>query len=69
MKEVKNICPECGGKLLIEAVGNYGDVFRMKKNGEMSRKRIRRHIYETSGDFMVYCEDCGNSLNPQEYGF
>ena len=44
MKEVKNICQKCEGKLLIEAVGNYGDVFRMKKNGEMSRKRIRRHI-------------------------
>lgn len=54
----KNICPECGGRLLIEAVGNYGDVFRMKRNGEMYKRPIRRYIYEYSGDFMVYCENC-----------
>jgi len=67
--KAKNVCPECGGKLLIEAVGNYGDVFRMKKNGEMSKKRIRRHIYESSGDFMIFCEECGNTVDPREYGF
>ena len=69
MSKAKNVCPVCGGKLLIEAVGNYGDVYRMKKNGEMSTKRIRRCVYETSGDYMVYCEDCGNSVPASEYGF
>ena len=69
MKSPKNICPECGGKLLIEAVGNYGDVYRMKENGEMSKKRIRRRIYENSGDYMIYCEECGSTVDPQKYGF
>lgn len=69
MREAKNICQECGGKLLIEAVGNYGDVYRMKKNGEMSKVRIRRCIYETSGDYMIYCEKCGNSVDVKDYGF
>ena len=54
MENDKNICPVCGGKLLIEAVGNYGDVYRMKKNGKMSKTRLRRFIYENSGEYMVY---------------
>ena len=69
MKKVKNKCPECGGCLLIEAIGNYGDVYRMKANGEMSKKRIKRCIYETSGDYMIYCENCGNTVDPREYGY
>ena len=67
--DAKNICPKCGGKLLIEAVGNYGDVYRMKKNGEMSKVRVRRFIYECSGDYMIYCEDCGNTVDAKDYGF
>lgn len=68
-KNPKNICPECGGRLLIEAIGNYGDVYRMKADEEMSKTRIRRHIYETSGDFLIYCEDCGNSVDASDYGY
>ena len=69
MSNAKNICPICGGKLLVEAIGNYGDVYRLKANGEMSKKRIKRFVYETSGQYMVYCEDCGNSVEASDYGF
>ena len=65
----KNICPECGGKLLIEALGTYGDVYRMNKNGDMSKARVKRVIYESSGDFLIYCEDCGNAVDEKGYGF
>ena len=69
MKNPKNICPECGGKLLIEAIGNYGDVCYMKQDGTESKTRIRRYIYEHSGDFMIYCESCGNSVDSSKYGY
>lgn len=65
----KNICPKCGGKLLIEAVGNYGLVYRMKRDGGMYKKPIRRLTYECSGLFMIYCEDCKNTYDASDYGY
>ena len=69
MARAKNICQHCGGKLLIEAIGSYGDVYRMLQNGEVSRRRIKRYTYEHSGDYMIYCEKCGNSVDPGQYGY
>lgn len=67
--EDRNVCPECGGKLLIEAVGTFGDIYRMKKNGEMSKRRIARRIYDTTGGYLVYCGKCGAQMEAEDYGF
>ena len=69
MSEKRNICPECGGRLLIEAVGAYGDVYRMRANGEMGKVRLRRTIYETTGEYLIYCEKCGKNYSTEKYGF
>ena len=67
--KAKNICPDCGGKLLIEAIGSYGDVYRMKSDGKISKKRIRRFIYEGSGEYLIYCENCKNIFDSSKYGY
>lgn len=53
-------CPYCGGRMVIEYIGNYGNIYPLKKNGEPGKKRIKRILYEESGmeDAMIYCLDC-----------
>lgn len=53
-------CPECGGRLILRRVGNYGDDFRIGRDGKPSKKRLRRVHFEYAGmDYCsVYCEDC-----------
>ena len=59
----KNICKYCGGKLLIEYIGSYGSVYAMKADGEPSKNRIRRILYEENdgGEPIVYCGQCGRT--------
>lgn len=59
-----NTCKKCGGKLLIEEFGQFGDIYRMKRNGDASKRRIKRKIYGDTGEAIVYCEACGK---PAEY--
>lgn len=61
-EKYKNRCKYCGGKLVIEFIGNYGSVYELKKDGEPSKRRKRRILYdESNGDYMIYCWDCGRS--------
>ena len=55
-----NICPKCGGRLVAECIGSYGDVYPLNKKGEPRKRRLKRNIYEHDGDDpMIYCMDCG----------
>ena len=64
MGDKKNVCPECGGQLVCEYIGSYGDVFLLDKNGEPYKRRLRRMIYEHDGDEpMIYCKDCGHGIS------
>ena len=53
-------CKYCGGHIVIEYFGDYGEVHRINKDGTVS-KRYKNIIYETHGrdDSIMYCEDCG----------
>lgn len=53
-----NRCQKCGGRLVAEAIGTYGTVLDVKQDGSVGRK-LRRMIYEHSGEWMCYCTDCG----------
>ena len=57
-----NRCPKCGGRLVAEAVGNYGTIFEVKQDGSVGKK-LRRVIYEHSGEWMCYCANCGESYD------
>ena len=68
MTNAKNICKKCGGKLVIEFIGNYGAVYPLKANGQPAKQRIRRIIYEESGDYpLIYCRECGMTVDPEEF--
>lgn len=53
-------CPLCGGLMVIEYIGSYGNVYPLKKNGDPGKKRMRRIIYEEDGmeSTMIYCWNC-----------
>lgn len=60
-------CPYCGGRMVAEFIGNYGDAMFIKKDGTVSRQRARRFMYEHNGDFpMVYCWNC-RMQPPEEF--
>lgn len=62
MIEIKNKCPKCGGRLVAEYIGSYGDVFLLNSKGEPYKYRLKRHIYEHDGcPPMIYCIDCGRA--------
>ena len=65
--EDKNRCPKCGGRLVAEFLGSYGDVHLMKKDGTAQKQRMKRIIYETDGNPpMIYCIDCGEGFEGTE---
>lgn len=59
--KAKNICIRCGGHLVAEAVGHYGTLFYIKRDGSIGHK-IKSVTYEGTGDWMYYCSDCGKTL-------
>ena len=62
----KNVCKQCGGKLVIEYVGNYGSVYPLKKDGTVGKRRIRRIHYDESLETpIVYCSSCGSVTEPR----
>ena len=62
MSDKNCICPKCGGNLVIEYIGNYGIIYNINKNGSIGRRK-KRIMYESSGDYMVYCESCGTGYD------
>lgn len=56
-------CPTCGGHLVYEECGTYGDCFKInKRTGKVSKERFRRVHYE-HGDSMLYCLKCGSNFD------
>lgn len=53
------VCPECGGNLIYEAIGSYGTLYYVRKDGRIGR-RLKSIRYEHSGDAMVYCLKCSS---------
>lgn len=66
---MRTTCEKCGGKLVIEYFGEYGDIYRVKKDGEPSKQRIKRKIYGTDEgkEPLIYCENC-NAIVEQMNG-
>ncbi len=59
------ICEECGGRIVAEAVGQYGTIYYLRKDGKIGR-RLRRVEYEHTGQWLYYCPDCGENYD-EEY--
>ena len=59
-------CPKCGGSLIFEAIGLYGDCFKVnKRTGKVCEKRYKRYHYEHE-DYMLYCLSCRTTFNYKE---
>ena len=56
----RNICPKCGGRIVAEALGSYGAIFYLKQDGSVGR-RLREKKYDHDGDWLYYCEECGEN--------
>ena len=56
------VCTKCRGSLVIEYIGNYGTIYSLNQNGAIGRK-IKSIKYEGSGDYMVYCRQCGTGYD------
>lgn len=60
-------CKKCGGNLEIEYIGNFGTIYHLRRDGTVGR-RLRSIKYETSGDYMVYCQSCGTGYDGRFLG-
>ena len=61
------VCPYCGGRIVAEFIGSYGDAMFINKNGTVSHRRARRFIYDLDHSTQqVYCWDCHK--DPYDYG-
>lgn len=60
MKKILNKCPICGGKLEYSNLMQYSDVYGIKKNGELTIKRIRKEDIGPMECGFIACtnEDC-----------
>lgn len=63
--KILNKCPVCGGKLVLNSLNQYTIVYGIKRNGELTAKRIRKEdqgpmeasfISCESGDFVTDCD-------------
>ena len=50
---------------MAEAIGNYGTIFYLRKDGAIGHK-MREIKYEHSGDWMYYCMKCGESYEEKD---
>ena len=61
----KNVCSKYGGKIVAEAIENYGTIFYLRKDGTIGRK-LKTIKYEHSGDWMFYCSNCGENYEERD---
>ena len=58
----KGVCSKCNHNLVVEYVGNYGTIYYLRKDGSEGHK-IKSIKYEFSGNYFVYCPNCGESYD------
>lgn len=52
-------CPMCGGSLVYEALGSYGDCYSInKRTGRLCKTKLR-HLHYEHDSVMIYCSECG----------
>lgn len=54
----KNICcPECGGGLVYEVLGQYGIIRKVNPDG-LIQNRQKKVDYGSTNDMLLYCPTC-----------
>lgn len=57
MIKLLNKCPICGSPLEVQYLGQYSEVYRVLKNGKISKQRIRK---EDNGSMECSFINCSN---------
>ena len=57
MEENKIVCPECGGELVYEVLGQYGIIRKVNPDG-LIQKRQKKVDYGSTDDVLLYCPIC-----------
>ena len=60
-----NICPKCGGKIIVEQFGQYGTIYFLRKDGTLGHK-IRDIKYDHADDYLYYCSQCGYMIDEMD---
>lgn len=56
-------CPKCGGGLSYEAIGSYGDIYKISQNTGIPTKKRERRVHYEHGDEMVYYLNCSENYD------
>jgi len=64
-KPKRNICPNCGGRIYAEALGTYGTIYNLRRDGSVGCE-IRNVKYGYNGDWLFYCTKCGTNFEEKE---
>lgn len=51
-------CPVCGGRMWITFEGAYQNVYKITKEGIISKKRVRQYFYPYIHDYKISCSEC-----------
>lgn len=62
----KVVCPECGGRLTIESLYQYGILRKVKPDGTLCKRTRRRDNGPMEFDYL-FCEACGWYAEEEEF--
>ena len=62
----KVVCPECGGRLTLEILCQYGIRQKVKPDGTLC-KRTRRKDHGSMEFDYLFCEACGWAADEEEF--
>ena len=58
MSKVLNKCPDCGSSLEYHALYQYDNVYLIKKNGQLSKRRLRKDDVGSLDCGFIACSKC-----------
>lgn len=58
VEELLNRCPKCGGILEYSELMQYSNIYKIKRNGELSKRRVRKEDNDPMEYGYIYCSNC-----------
>lgn len=58
VEELLNRCPKCGGILEYSELMQYSNIYKIKRNGELSKRRVRKEDNDPMECGYIYCSNC-----------
>lgn len=58
MEELLNRCPKCGETLEYSELMQYSNIYKIKRNGELSKRRVRKEDNGSMECGYIHCSNC-----------